>query len=1202
MRNLRIIFVTLILLSLSAFSVSFASPYGIKTDFGTKWVGNGKFYDVHDGIVTANTGKITDSVSAPEGHTATCITPNTKYTDTAPLGIKHTSLSGVGIDLSNIKYVRYLYYYEGDYNGRAMLTFPKIDFSTTKDRTVYSLETVVSGKWAYLTFDIEQELFGYIFTGGTLCHMEFYPFGNTKVSELSSGNIYLREVGIFGNENANVLAAISNGTLVQKYPVAFVPGRPDVSGTAPETIYAEVGQTITLPENTFVREGYTFKGWICSFGSAVMQPGDSYTVTERLRIGGQTTAAVDFIANWVLTADLPENTLLSNVKRVKVADAFNGIVDSHKYKYGKYAENVEFDGLVTAKFVPDPDGTHATTSNIVLDGYNWTNMPLDLAYYKYLIIPYYYKTTREKVSHSPRLTMLGGADRAITKTMSFTDVSIKANQWALMVFSFDFVNNSTLSPYLDPEHTILNQMHFYPFGYTKASTLPETDELYIADFIFLSEIPSSRPIFSAGILSGNGDGTFRPNEFLTRAEAASMLAKFLGFTDYSGTDTGYTDISSHWCLPYVSFLEKKGVLIPSAKEKFCPEDLCTATELLEFIANSQVGKKVNTTPFGSIPSQLSDEKYISRGEAVNLITSIKYGTYFSQSDAQKYLKGQTLYSDTNENQWYYPSVAFYSVPTVSYKKDGMSKVIDTFIDAPSTEDAAFPEEKYTEAAKYLAELDKVTSKRITEIRNTDSVYKQKDGGKTVYLSNTFGSGTLTNSSEANPYYISSVSEVSNLKLDPGDVVLFRRGEVYRGNFITVSGVTYSAYGEGDKPVIMPSPENGSGSSKWILDYEDKATGKKIWKYYREDISDIGGINLISADGTHLVAYKEIPNYSEGVFFKRSNPAEEFIYTDELDHNYEYVHLANKSSAGVIFTANPGENASGPVYLRCDEGNPGRLYPSIEFNANYHAIKAKSNVTIDNLCIKYFGRHGISAGTVHNLIVTNCEIGWGGGSIQSYKNGKVTRFGNGVEIYGALVNYIIDNCYVYEIYDAGITHQISSTSGGNYYMEGVYYTNNVLINSTYNIEYFMSKNNAEFGVQERYMKNVYFTDNITRGAGYGWGMQRPDSAPSNVKGWTHHNLCDNQVYENNIFDRCADLPNRSVDYTIMTGTTYESSTPYLVNNIFVQVPGRLIMMYGKSTYRCDLGSEELIDTLCGDGNKVYFARDDIEDHAYKVFWK
>ena len=45
-----------------------------------------------------------------------------------------------------------------------------------------------------------------------------------------------------------------------------------------------------------------------------------------------------------------------------------------------------------------------------------------------------------------------------------------------------------------------------------------------------------------------------------------------------------------------------------------------------------------------------------------------------------------------------------------------------------------------------------------------------------------------------------------------------------------------------------------------------------------------------------------------------------------------------------------------------------------------------------------------------------------------------------------------------------------------------------------------------------------------------------------------------------------------------------------------------MMYGKSTYRCDLGSEELIDTLCGDGNKVYFARDDIEDHAYKVFWK
>ena len=1209
-RGLFFTFIAVMLFAAMTVLNAGASTFGKSASFDGSWRGDdGVSYDVHNGLITAKTGTVTDDVTTVDGNIATRLTPNASYTGSLPLGLKHTSVAKMKMLLSDIRYIRYYYYYEGDYTGRASIVLPASDFNISKERTIYSLETVRRGSWAYLTFDLN-EIFGYTLPGGILDTVYFYPFGDTKVSALDGNDsIYLREMHVWGDEYVKTLAALSNGTLVQKYHVSFVPGRPDTEGTAPETMYVEAGETITLPENTFVREGYGFRGWICSVGSKIYQPGDTYTVELRTRTGGQQTADTDFIANWELLATEEElKDLLPSVKRVANAPYFMGIVDNRKY--GSIEEYVQFDGFTTTRFVPDPAGADAKKYNIMIDGYGWNSLPLDLSHYKYMIIPYYFKTDRESASYTPRLNMLGGAEdagRALTKGITFYDYGgFRTNQWALMVFEFDFENNKSLNPYLKWEtNTVQTQMHFYPFGLTKASSLSANEAIYFGDVIFLDYVPETRPEFSKGFISGDGSGTFRPTELMTKAEAVSVIAKLCGHGDaYTPKVSGYSDIDSgDWCFTYVSFLEEKGILIPAEKEKFDPESMCSADEFLSWAVNANAGGNTDTNVFGTLPVSPSSGKYISRAEAVSLASMLINGIQYSHSDAVKYMRGQKIFTDISEDQWYYPAIVLSSVTSVKSTEGGSTKLIDTFIDVPVIE-KEFPEELYSYGLAYMEELDKLTEQRIYDIRNTESVYKQKPGGKTVYVSNVYGKGSVNSSSESNPVYVESITEISAFSLAPGDVMLLKRGEVYRGSFEAQAGVTYSAYGDGNKPVIMPSPENGSGVSKWTLDYEDPETGAKIWKYNNERLTDVGGLNLISADGTHFVAYKEIPSYNDGIFYDR-NSSEEYDYKKMLDHDLMYVHFANISPVnGTVILNTPNSTAIGPLYLRCDKGNPGKLYPSIEFNSNEHAIRIKGHgVTIDNLCLKYFGRHGISAGTVHNLTVTNCEIGWGGGSIQSYSaDGRVTRFGNGVEIYGALVNYTIDNCYVYEIYDAGITHQISSSSGGHYYMEGVYYTNNVLLNSTYNIEYFMSKNNAEFGLQERYMKNVYFTDNITRMAGYGWGVQRPDNAPSNVKGWTHHNLCDNQVYENNIFDRCIDLQNNTTDYTIMTGTSYESSTPYLVNNIFVQVPGRIVMMYHKKNHRTDEDTEELINRIGGDGNKVYFYPDDFADYKHMVFWK
>ena len=40
------------------------------------------------------------------------------------------------------------------------------------------------------------------------------------------------------------------------------------------------------------------------------------------------------------------------------------------------------------------------------------------------------------------------------------------------------------------------------------------------------------------------------------------------------------------------------------------------------------------------------------------------------------------------------------------------------------------------------------------------------------------------------------------KIKAGDAVLLKRGDIFRGNLVSAkSGVSYGAYGEGDKPCI-----------------------------------------------------------------------------------------------------------------------------------------------------------------------------------------------------------------------------------------------------------------------------------------------------------------------------------------------------------------------------------------------------------------
>ncbi len=91
----------------------------------------------------------------------------------------------------------------------------------------------------------------------------------------------------------------SGTSAVAKYDVTFVGGE----GATGEAVVknAESGSSITLPENTFVKEGYEFAGW--SDGTAEYQPGALYTVEgEKTFTAIWKKALVDFAVTAYPTA------------------------------------------------------------------------------------------------------------------------------------------------------------------------------------------------------------------------------------------------------------------------------------------------------------------------------------------------------------------------------------------------------------------------------------------------------------------------------------------------------------------------------------------------------------------------------------------------------------------------------------------------------------------------------------------------------------------------------------------------------------------------------------------------------------------------------------------------------------------------------------------------------------------------------------
>lgn len=93
--------------------------------------------------------------------------------------------------------------------------------------------------------------------------------------------------------------------------------------------------------------------------------------------------------------------------------------------------------------------------------------------------------------------------------------------------------------------------------------------------------------FNLGIIDGMGDGTFAPDQAVTRAQFAAMITRALAIPDSAlagYTTTTFKDTSGYgWAVPYLAFCQSKGILVGDGYGNVMPGRTVSVNEAMTMV-------------------------------------------------------------------------------------------------------------------------------------------------------------------------------------------------------------------------------------------------------------------------------------------------------------------------------------------------------------------------------------------------------------------------------------------------------------------------------------------------------------------------------------------------------------------------------------------------------------------------------------------
>ena len=94
-------------------------------------------------------------------------------------------------------------------------------------------------------------------------------------------------------------------------------------------------------------------------------------------------------------------------------------------------------------------------------------------------------------------------------------------------------------------------------------------------------------LVSLGVINGYTDGSFKPNDTVTRAEMAKMIYVLrTGNSDasaYNNDKTTFTDVNGHWAAGYIKYCQSLGIIAGVSATQFKPDANVTAQEAAKML-------------------------------------------------------------------------------------------------------------------------------------------------------------------------------------------------------------------------------------------------------------------------------------------------------------------------------------------------------------------------------------------------------------------------------------------------------------------------------------------------------------------------------------------------------------------------------------------------------------------------------------------
>ncbi len=369
--------------------------------------------------------------------------------------------------------------------------------------------------------------------------------------------------------------------------------------------------------------------------------------------------------------------------------------------------------------------------------------------------------------------------------------------------------------------------------------------------------------------------------------------------------------------------------------------------------------------------------------------------------------------------------------------------------------------------------EKEAAELKSKIQNAENLLSK---GRVVYYVSNNGDDSNNGTSPDSPF--KTIHKVNQLLLRSGDVILFERNSVFRMDeaLHLYGGVSYGAYGEGEKPLMLGSVRDYADASVW------KATESPAIWVIDLPLDEAGMVNF---------------NNDTSIGWRRFG-------MEELKADGDYFH----------------DLENGVLYLYCSEGNPGKIFNNIEIatmSELFYGLNV-NHITVDNISFKYTTFGPFLFGNNKEINITNCEIGWVGGKVYTKNHDGYIRYGNAIQFWYRAYDISVTNCYIYQIFDAALTFQGCGDDRAEFV--DITFKDNLIEYCSMNIEYWAGQKGESF---DPMLKDIYINNNIIRFGGYGWGgIQRPDQFDQAlILGWNrHYNDMENFNINDNILD-CAD---------------------------------------------------------------------------------